>query len=178
MNGTCQPCFPGYYSRNSQCALCPSVCRVCESTTVCTECAAGYYMEGTYCVNPCPDNKVPNGTVCDICATDCAICDVDTSFCSVCTAGIYLYQGECFTTCPSSLVINLNGTLCVTQEQFFEEYSQAAKIIWFPFTIASVVIVIIGVILKCYLNVMHLSTFLVSCLAWIELGSWALFGII
>lgn len=114
MNGTCQPCTIGFYSRNSQCTACPAACTVCENTTYCTECADDFYIEKDYCVDTCPDNKVPNGTVCDVCVVDCAICNVSTSLCEVCVAGIYLYQGECLEKCPDDLVVSMNGTECLT----------------------------------------------------------------
>ena len=66
-------------------------------------------------MNVCPDNKVPNGTKCDFCVDNCAICDVNTSLCSLCIAGMYRHEGTCVDACPSPLVINLNTTLCVTE---------------------------------------------------------------
>jgi hypothetical protein len=55
--------------------------------------------------------------------------------------------------------VNLNSTVCVTEEAFYEEYSKQAKIVYFPFSIAGIVLFTIGIVIKCYSNLTHLVTF-------------------
>lgn len=71
------------------------------------------------------------------------------------------------TGCPDPYVTNLNYTLCVTKEQYAQEYSKASKPIYFPFTIAAFVFIIVGIILNCCNKNMHLRTFLVATIGWI-----------
>ena len=127
----------------------------------------------------CPDDKYPNGLECEYCTDNCAVCDlVLEGQCSLCVASMYQYSGLCYSVCPDDLMVNLNKTLCVTPAQYALEYSKASKKIYFPFTIAAVIFIIVGIILKCREHSMHLATFLIAILAWVELGSWALFAAI
>lgn len=41
--GQCLPCTPGFYTLNSHCVACPSVCKVCRDPTYCTSCVDGFY---------------------------------------------------------------------------------------------------------------------------------------
>lgn len=87
-----------------------------------------------------------------------------------------MFEGECLSVCPDGYLINLNRTLCITPEDYALEYSKASRKVYFPFTIAAVIAIIIGIILKCTERAMHLATFLISVIAWLELASWVLFG--
>jgi hypothetical protein len=78
---------------------------------------------------------------------------------------MYMFEGLCVSKCPDPDVVNLNFTLCITKEQYSEEYSKESKPLYFPFTIAGVVVVAIGVGLKCYAKNMHLVTLLVSAIS-------------
>ena len=118
---------------------------------------------------------VPNGTVCSVCLDLCSVCDQTTSLCSICNAGVYLHNNLCYTTCPAPLITSYDFRSCVTQEVYYQQFSQAAKILYFPFTIAAVAIIIIGWILRCFHQEMHLQTVLCSIVSLIELGCWIIF---
>ena len=133
-------------------------------------------MEQDYCVSVCPLNKIPNGTMCTFCMDNCSVCNLGNSLCSVCVSGFYLYESRCVSECPNLLVVNLNATKCVTQEQFYEEYSKAAKIVYFPFSIAAGVLFAFGIIIKCYSKLTHLVTLACAVLSVAEIGSWAAFS--
>lgn len=108
---------------------------------------------------------VPNGTLCTVCAPQCSVCNLTTLLCGVCNAGVYLYNNSCYAQCPSPLVVSYDFLSCVTQEVYYQQFSKDAKIIYFPFTIASVIFIIIGIILKCFHKEMHLQTALCSLLS-------------
>ena len=55
---------------------------------------------------------------------------------------------------------------------FYQEYSKEAKIVYFPFAITAIVIMIIGIGIKCYSKETHLATFLCAVIAVLETGSW------
>lgn len=63
----------------------------------------------------------------------------------------------------------------MTETVYYQQYSQAAKIVPFPFTIAAAIGFILVCILKCTHPSMHFRTSVVALLALIELGSWAVF---
>jgi hypothetical protein len=118
---------------------------------------------------------VPNGTTCSTCLTNCNVCNQANSLCSICTAGFYLYNNLCYSVCPSPLITSYDFLTCVTQEVYYQQFSKAAKIIPFPFTIAVVTLIIIGVILKCFHKEMHLQTVLCGLISVIEIGTWVIF---
>jgi len=118
---------------------------------------------------------VPNGTICSICTDSCAVCNTSTSLCSVCNAGVYLYNNLCNAVCPSPLVVSYDFLTCVTETVYFQQFSKASKIIPFPFTIASGVIIILGLLLKWFFKEMHLRTVLCGVVSLIELASWVIF---
>lgn len=63
----------------------------------------------------------------------------------------------------------------MTEAVYYEQFSKAAKIIPFPFTIAAVVLIIIGAILRCFYKDMHLQTVLCSLISLVELAAWIIF---
>lgn len=101
---------------------------------------------------------VPNGTVCSFCADSCSVCNQSNSLCTVCNAGVFLYSNLCYSTCPSPLVVSYDFLSCVTEEVYYQQFSEDAKIIPFPFTIGAVVVIIIGYILRCFHPHMYLQT--------------------
>lgn len=58
---------------------------------------------------------------------------------------------------------------------YYQQFSQAAKIVPFPFTIASIIIIIIAIILKCFHKEMHLQTVLCALISIIEISTWLIF---
>jgi hypothetical protein len=122
-------------------------------------------MMGSQCISSCPLNMIPNGTSCSACLANCNICNQANFLCSVNSGGFYLYNNLCFDSCPSSLVVSYDFLTCVTPEVYYQQYSKAAKIVPFPFTIAALTLVIIGVILKCFHKEMHLQTALCSIIS-------------
>ena len=108
---------------------------------------------------------VPNGTVCSICLAQCQVCNQTNSLCAVCDAGVYLHNNLCYSSCPSPLVVSYDFLSCVTEQVYYQQFSQAAKIIPFPFTIAAIVVIVLGVILRCFYKDMHLQTVLCALIA-------------
>lgn len=175
VNGSCIPCSPGYYAESSACTPCPSTCSTCESQVHCTSCKSNNYLLNNMCSSNCPINMFPNGTTCSVCLANCNICNQATSLCVVCQAGYYLYNNLCSTTCPSPLVVSYDFLTCVTEAVYYQQFSKAAKIVPFPFTIGSIIIIIIGVILRFLHKDMHLQTFLVAIISIIEISCWLVF---
>ena len=62
--GQCEPCIPGTYDLSGSCVVCPSSCTTCTSQTTCQTCATNYYLLGSVCTATCPNNMIPNGTIC------------------------------------------------------------------------------------------------------------------
>lgn len=89
-NGVCN-CMPGYYNNppSLQCALCTSInfrCTSCTSSSSCTQCLWGYYLQ--------------TPTVCSSCSsalTFCTNCTMDGLTCYNCqsVSGISLINGRC-----------------------------------------------------------------------------------
>lgn len=81
----------GFYDGNQTvCLLCPSVCTVCSSATVCSACAGGYYLRGDgYCHSNCTDRFYPEPSTlqCTACPYDCLTCD-RFSVCLSCDAAV------------------------------------------------------------------------------------------
>jgi hypothetical protein len=103
---------------------------------------------------------VPNGTICTECSPQCNLCNLTSLLCSVCNAGVYLYNNSCYATCPSDLVVSYDFLTCVTPTVYYEQFSKSAKIVYFPFSIATVAFLIIGAVMKCFHREMHLQTVL------------------
>ncbi len=175
VNGTCVPCSPGYYAESSACTVCPSSCATCESQIDCTSCIPGRYQMGASCISSCPANMAPNGTTCSICLSNCNICNQQTSICEICSAGYYLYNNLCSKTCPDPLVVSYDFLTCVTKDVYAQQFSQAARIIPFPFTIGVVILIVIGFLLRCVYRDMHLRTAFCGLISLIEVGTWVIF---
>lgn len=76
------------------------------------------------------------------------------------------------------MVVNVNSTQCITEKQYYEEYSKEAKIVYFPFSIASGVVLLIGIAIKCYTKQTHLVTLLCATISVAEIGGWAAFAFV
>jgi hypothetical protein len=174
-NGSCLPCDPGTYDLAGSCANCPSSCSTCTSQTSCQACVPNYYLYLAACVDNCPRNMVPNGTQCTPCLAQCAVCNLTNGLCSVCEGGLFLYSNLCYSSCPAPLVVSYDYLSCVTLSVYYEQFSKAAKIIPFPFTIAAATLVLLGLILRCFYKDMHLQTVLCALVAFLELAAWVIF---
>lgn len=72
-------------------------------------------------------------------------------------------------------MVSYDFLTCVTQEVYFQQFIKSARIIPFPFTIAAVILSIIGLILKYHNKEMHLPTTLCALISLIELFTWIIF---
>ncbi len=167
LNGVCKPCGAGTYTQSGACLSCPSLCSTCTSLTACQTCTSGNFLLGNSCASSCPLNTIPSGFTCSICTDKCSICNQTTSLCRVCNAGVYLYNNLCYSTCPGDLVVSYDFLTCQTKEAYYVQFSHAAKIIPFPFTIASLIMIIIGAIFKFYHREMHLQTMLCASISFV-----------
>lgn len=110
--GQCRSeCPAGYYENGTaniggNCNRCPSPCNLCETASVCTECAEASYLTHTgTCSYKCPDGYHYEGTedigrFCKICPPTCVTC-LGQGQCSLCQNYTYLTPDEtCEYTCP------------------------------------------------------------------------------
>ncbi|ELP88151.1 serine-threonine protein kinase, putative [Entamoeba invadens IP1] len=86
----CIHCEYGYYAFNGRCQQCNTKCATCVSSTTCSSCAEGYYLNGTSCL----DSEEAS---INFCAT------YSPEGCLNCTSGYYLDAGNCH-TCNEFLV--------------------------------------------------------------------------
>jgi proprotein convertase subtilisin/kexin type 5 len=90
LSATTGRCIPlgGYFENGAQVAgKCSAECQQCSSPTVCTSCAAGYYLFNSNCISSCPTRYSSNATerVCKPCPSDCLTCDTNGN-CLSCSA--------------------------------------------------------------------------------------------
>lgn len=110
--GQCRSeCPAGYYENGTaniggNCNRCPSPCNLCETDTVCTECAESSYLTHTgTCSYKCPDGYHYEGTedigrFCKICPPTCVTC-LGQGQCNLCQNYTYLTPDQtCEYTCP------------------------------------------------------------------------------
>eukprot|EP00435_Cladocopium_sp_Y103_P027181 s1502_g6.t1 len=110
--GQCRSeCPAGYYENGTaniggNCNRCPSPCNLCETATVCTECAEASYLTHTgTCSYKCPDGYHYEGTeeigrFCKICPPTCVTC-LGQGQCTLCQNYTYLTPDQtCEYTCP------------------------------------------------------------------------------
>ncbi|EWS76322.1 surface protein (macronuclear) [Tetrahymena thermophila SB210] len=112
-SNNCQTCLDGFYLDNTslQCSKCDFSCSKCSgSSTNCTECQSGQFLNNGKCIN------------CDV---SCKECDGSSTNCTKCQSGQFLNNGKCIncdvickecygsstncTECQSSQFLN-NGT--------------------------------------------------------------------
>jgi hypothetical protein len=72
-------------------------------------------------------------------------------------------------------VVSQNGSNCVTPYEFYQEYSQESKVLYFPFTISAVALLCLGLIFKCKFPSLHFFTFATAAVSVIEVAMWAVF---
>ncbi|KAL4482200.1 hypothetical protein ABPG72_017981 [Tetrahymena utriculariae] len=111
LNGICIPCNPsckscsmrldnciacndGYYLYNNTCLPCVNNCSLCNSSTICTKCQLGYFLEDSTCKTKCQKLGYYSDYsqyMCLPCDTSCATCISGAlNQCSSCYDGYYL----------------------------------------------------------------------------------------
>ncbi|CAD8077820.1 unnamed protein product [Paramecium sonneborni] len=78
------------------CESCSINCQVCSSPTICTQCNAGYWL---------------NGNSCSPCIKPCANCSLSGSNCSTCVDTANQTPSSC--NCPSNYIINTSNYFCL-----------------------------------------------------------------
>ena len=102
-------CNSGYFLVGTECSICNSNCRECETqATNCTRCHNGTYLQTTFdtCVTDCGSGFYANtlNDLCTQCSSPCLTCTSDT-FCLSCVDGTFLLNNECPSTCPSGIMV-------------------------------------------------------------------------
>ena len=91
----CSQCQSGFYLNNSKCAPCHASCQTCTSGT------------DTGCQSCCGDSQLVQGK-CVGCSSSCQRCDINQN-CLVCNTPFYFYSGNCVTNCPTNSFVNGNN---------------------------------------------------------------------
>lgn len=123
----CVTCLPTYYlvTSTSTCVTtCPSTlypntalgtctgcvapCATCSVTADnCTSCTTGNLLNYR-CVGTCPDGYYQLNSQCLSCNVNCSSC-TSASVCTRCVFGLYLYSGNCVSTCPTNFPVTTTG---------------------------------------------------------------------
>jgi len=96
----CYQCDPGFFLNGVDCAPCMDNCSFCSNTTVCDQCALGYYLQG-------------DGT-CGACLDNCVNC-VNNVTCIECNPG---YVGLNFAHNFTCIVCPYSCNLCFNEPEF------------------------------------------------------------
>lgn len=117
----------------------------CTSATNCSVCNASFYFFSNSCVLDCPNtHAVVVDRVCTKCSVpSCQEC-TNGDYCTICASPMLVYQGGCYSTCETNY--GSNGTHCVALP--IEEPKVSTSIFPIPFTIATLVVVIMCMISK------------------------------
>lgn len=96
-NTQCATCNTGYYLSGGQCYSCQSNCVTCTSSTICTSCVAGTFLQANGRCKTLPTNclQIDNTTL-----------SSNVGSCKRCSYGYILLSGNCY-PCSSSL-FNVN----------------------------------------------------------------------
>lgn len=126
----CDKCLSTYFRKDSQnCVKCEYPCYTCsDSTTTCSSCVDGFYLEGTKCLpcganclqcNSAEDCTLCNSTyyslngVCVGCNESCHICHDSTNNCDVCKDGYYFNAFHRCVKCTIEHCDKCNSTHCL-----------------------------------------------------------------
>ena len=114
-NSCLSSCPSGRYvsstiSINPLCLACDQPCLTCSNTsTFCTSCPSPYLLQGSACTTHCSMNYYLDlqKASCLPCSSACSSCIAyNSSYCTLCSdPSLYVYKGECLTSCPSSTYI-------------------------------------------------------------------------
>lgn len=77
----CLSCAPGFVVSSSQCLQCVANCQECASTTACSTCKMGYYLNSNKQCSPCSSN--------------CMECSASGASCVQCDTGYSIVSGLC-----------------------------------------------------------------------------------
>ena len=101
----CTSCPPNFsfigFSGIGECVQCGTGCSTCSSSSVCTVCLPGFYLNGEIC-EPCDNNCL----TCETSATHCLSCDTGTNF-------DILHNDACLENCPNKYFLDITGQNCL-----------------------------------------------------------------
>ncbi|XP_041465657.1 proprotein convertase subtilisin/kexin type 5-like isoform X2 [Lytechinus variegatus] len=112
--------YPDYES--NVCRKCDSSCLTCLDSGPgdCIECSLDTYMllrDGQLCVKVCPEGYYESTELgfrdCRQCSVECRDCHGSYLNCVSCFDGTYLFQGRCFSTCPSGYTEDDESNHCI-----------------------------------------------------------------
>lgn len=112
----------GYYlnSTNSQCIVCPSECKTCQSIDGCNTCASGFTLTTS-------SSFGFNGYKCMVCQSPCATCSGSIEQCTSCISG-YAFNGwRCTKTFHFAFTITLQTTKSIFNTNYFSFILALAK---------------------------------------------------
>ena len=72
-------------------------------------------------------------------------------------------------------MVSYDFLTCVTKDVYSQQFSKAARIVPFPFTIGVVILFIIGFSLRCVYRDMHLRTVFCGLISLVEVSTWVIF---
>ncbi|EAR90733.2 zinc finger lsd1 subclass family protein (macronuclear) [Tetrahymena thermophila SB210] len=98
-------CSNTQYDDQGYCKNCSELytyCISCNLKQQCTQCSNNLILSvnSQQCLQSCPQGTVQKGQQCIQCSNNCSQCDINL-ICQVCSSGFYLYQEECYQSCPS-----------------------------------------------------------------------------
>ncbi|KAL4449107.1 hypothetical protein ABPG74_021099 [Tetrahymena malaccensis] len=117
VNGQCV-CNNKYYQNGNKCFSCSSNCDVCQNSSSCQKCSAGYYLLPDGSCNLCDTQSGLykyhlNVDRCGKCQSNCSVCQDSTS-CQSCSTNFYLFpDGSC--------------NSCDTQNGFYKYYQNTNR---------------------------------------------------
>ncbi|KAL4480124.1 hypothetical protein ABPG74_020640, partial [Tetrahymena malaccensis] len=153
----CVPCSQsGYFgdSTSNKCMQCPNNCSSCDSTSNCTSCNSGYYLQIVSNNNSCVSCSGPGyygdpiTKKCIACSNNCQTCDL-TNSCISCQPGYYLLAtngvNSCVTCngqgyfkqvitqicikCPNKCITCDQNGSCTLCEQFYYKNFSLSQIV-------------------------------------------------
>jgi len=156
------------YSNGLKCMDCPALCQQCNSTA-CLLCNNSYLLYNGSCLTSCPAPLVANATHCMqvpvVCPTNCANCPLD-NVCLACDSPYLLLSNSCLSSCPPNYKPN---NLMLTCEVFIPPAE--TSYFPFPFLIASTLLTIALVFIKCWDRRSLVMGNLIAFLSIVEVGS-------
>ena len=124
-NGTTNGTTNGSNGTNSTCDYSCEYCVFPNSSSSCTSCKSGYFLQSSpgpsKCLITCPTNTYTNTTnnLCQPCDNSCASCQPpgNSTSCTNCTSGYFLQSAatpnQCLTTCPPHTYKDKINAICL-----------------------------------------------------------------
>ncbi|XP_035826399.1 extracellular matrix protein FRAS1 [Aplysia californica] len=126
-DGKCvKQCGQGYFRREAKCLSCHSQCSACTGPhpDQCLACTIkGQVLKGKRCVDGCGPKSFLQGQECQNCPQTCQSCVPDGPECSSCRSEMFLFRGQCLSTCPRGMYPD-GQALC--QGNIDDSYSAAS----------------------------------------------------